>query len=471
MATELLEKQYSARKLAQRQDELLSLAREALRASGADQTQVSVIACDQGLSRFAGSEIHQNTFERSARLAVTSRIAGAGGLQQAVATTNVLSADAARDCAARATAAARLSPANRLLADFPEGPQEYPFQVNYYEATAACTPEDRARQIVKCFDLADGPEYTAAGFLSTGQQNMAVINSRGIEAALHNTMASLQILWTGPSSSGKSELAAQNILDLDCEGLAVEALATAKRCANPRGDIEAGVYPVVLSASCVATLLRYLSWLGFSGRDLADGSSFMLGRMNEKIAGSQITIHDDALNPLTQGLPCDMAGVPRQRVALIESGVARGVVHDVNSAQRLGAQTTGHDSGANYPLPLNMVMAEGQMDTDEQIAGIRRGIYVNHFHYTNVIDPLNTVITGMTRDGVLLIEDGELGQPVTNFRFTQNILAALGTASGVSTQHSYVSSSGMRDGGFMGGMLVPKTVRLDEFSFSGKTTF
>lgn len=463
--TVALEKQYTARRIASRQDELLALAREALSACPADQVAVRIHAADTALTRFASSEIHQNTFERSASVRIEARIGSAGGLRQGVVTTNRLDRDGVQLAAEQAAAAATLAPPNAQLADLPQGPLDYPFQVDFYEATAACDPVARAKHVIRGFEVSEEPTYTAAGTLSTGQVNLVIANSRGVEAALNTTQARYTVLYSGPDSSGYAEATSRNIGDIDTEEQAVRALATAVHSANPRPDVPAGRYSVVLGPDCVATLLGFLSWLGLSGKDYLEGASFMYGRMGEPICGNNITLVDDALDSRTLGLPCDMAGVPKQRLLLLEDGIARGVAHDTDTAARAGIESTGHDCGLGEPLPTNLVLMPGHQTREDLIASVERGIYVSRFHYTNVVDPLNTVITGMTRDGTFLIENGELAGGLTNFRFTQSILEALNHVAGIGAGQVFLG------GAWTGSCLVPEALRVDNFNFSGKTSF
>jgi len=458
---EVLEKQYTARKIAKRQEDLLTLGRAALKASQAEQTEIRMLQSDNALTRFANSEIHQNTLVRDATVIITAR----QGQREGRVTTNRLTAKALADAAERALAAAQVSAENPDLADLPEGPFEYPFQVDYYEATAACTPLQRAQLVMKGFAVSDDPAFKAAGTLSTEQVNTVILNSHGVEVAYNTTQARYTVLYTGPDSSGYAEDTSRNVGDIDAEALAVSALSTAKRSANPRRDLPAQPYTVVLGPDCISTMLTFLNWLGFSGKDYVEGSSFLCGKIGEVVTGTDITIVDDPLDPRTMGVPCDMAGVPRQRLALIESGVAQAVAHDANSAKRAGTKTTGHDTGWNYPIPANLVFSTGRETREDLIAGVKHGVYVDRFHYTNVVDPLQTVITGMTRDGTFLIEDGELVTGLTNFRFTQNVLKALANCTGIGANHVF------QRGFWGGGALVPEAIRVDNFSFSGKTEF
>jgi PmbA protein len=457
---DVLEKQYTAKKVAAQQDQLLELARTALAASPGDQTQVRVMNTDSALTRFAGSVIHQNTFEREAGLSVEVRF----GQRQGLAATNKLTPEGVRAAVDAAAAAAKISQPNVDLADLATGPREYPFQVEYYEPTAACTPEDRAKLTLAGFAVNDQPgEFSAAGTLSTSQLNFVVANSLGVEAAFNTTRARYTVLWTGADSSGYAEDTTNNLGTLDTAGLAVKALATAKRSAGPRNDIPIGRYTVILEPECLSTMLSFLTWLAFSGRQYEDGASALCGKLGEQVTGKDITIIDDALDPRTLGNPCDMSGLPKQRLTLIENGVAVAVAHDLDSAKRAGTSTTAHDTGGKFPAPINLVFSPGSSSREQLIKDTQRGILVSRFHYTNVVDPMATVITGMTRDGTFLIENGEIVAPLTNFRFTQNILEGLAHTSGIAADVVY-------SGSFWGsGCIVPEAIRLEDFNFSGKT--
>jgi len=459
MMVEVLEKQYSAPKVRKLQEELLQMAQAAIGNSAADQTQIRLIASDNALTRFANSEIHQNTFEREAAVHVVARV----GQREGTVTGNRLTPEALAETVDRATAAARVSEPNPDLADLPQGPRKYPQQVEFNEPTAACTPEERAAMVVAGLEVSETPDFKAAGTMTTGQVNVVIANSRGIEVAYSTTSARYTVQWTGPDSSGYSECSSRNVSDLDTVGEAVKALAVAQRSANPRRDLPAGRYQVILMPECIATMLNFLTWVGFSGRDYNDQASFMCGKIGELVTGRDITITDDPLDSRTMGLPCDMAGLPKQRLTLIESGVARAVAHDVNSAKIAGTASTGHDTGQNWPAPMNLTLSPGAASKDELLEGVERGVLVSRFHYTNVVDPMATVITGMTRDGTFLIENGELSCGLTNFRFTQNILKALAENTGIASELVY-------HGSFWGaGSLVPEAIRVENFNFSGKT--
>jgi predicted Zn-dependent protease len=457
---EPLEKQYTGKKIAQRQEQLIELARGLLAGGGADQIELRIVETDSALTRFAGSQIHQNTLERGATVAITARL----GQQEGRAGTNLLTREGLHRALDQAVAAARVSPENPYLADLPDGPREYPFQVDFFEATAGCTPEDRAKQVINGFKVADDPAFTAAGFYATGAQNVLIANSRGVEVMFSTTQAKYSVLWSGPDSSGHAERSSRNVDSIDTPEAAVQALATARRSANPRTDLPPGRYAVVLGPECCATLLNFLGWLAFSGKPYVEGSSAFSGRLGTAVCGTNVSVSDDPLDPRLMAWPCDASGLPKQRLGLIENGVARSVAYDAETAKRAGTASTGHASEMHVPVPGSLVMGAGGESRDTLLREIEQGVYVSRFHYTNVLDPLATTITGMTRDGTFQIEKGQLAGGLTNFRFTQAILPALAKVSGIAADQVLV---GAPWGG--SAALVPEAVRIDEFNFSGKS--
>ena len=151
--------------------------------------------------------------------------------------------------------------------------------------------------------------------------------------------------------------------------------------------------------------------------------------------GENITLWDDGLAADTIPNPFDFEGVPKQRVTFVEQGVARDVVWDsyyAGKEARLpdgqGRESTGHalPAGNTFgPVPSNMYLAAGDATLDDMVASTKRGVWVSRFWYTRPVHPLNVVVTGMTRDGTFLIEDGKITSPIRTLRFTQSYLEAM----------------------------------------------
>jgi predicted Zn-dependent protease len=251
---------------------------------------------------------------------------------------------------------------------------------------------------------------------------MAVANSRGLRSSQRSTEAKLVTVLMRDRASGYAQAVAGDVRDIDAAAAGREAADKAVRSVDPM-DLEPGSYPVVLEPYAVGTVLEYLSLAGLSALAVEEGRSFM--ELGSQVMGSNVRIWDDGLDP--SGIPSaiDFEGVAKQRVDLVRDGVAVGVVHDSATARRAGIASTGHGLPAPNtwgPLAWNLFMAGGQASSTESLTeGIERGIWVTRFHYVNIVHPRKAVLTGMTKDGTFLIENGRIGRPIRNLRFTQSI--------------------------------------------------
>jgi len=185
------------------------------------------------------------------------------------------------------------------------------------------------------------------------------------------------------------------------------------------------------------------------------------GRIGERICGENINLWDDGMDPRGRMTSFDYEGMPRQPVALIDGGIAAGLVYDTRTARREGRSSTGHATGSSSmgPVPTNLFLGAGDATTDEMVSSTERGLLVTRFHYTNIVNPKQTVLTGMTRDGTFLIEDGRLVSGVRNLRFTQSVLEALGRVEMVGAEGAYM------------GMVWAPALKIRDFTFTGTTEF
>jgi predicted Zn-dependent protease len=234
------------------------------------------------------------------------------------------------------------------------------------------------------------------------------------------------------------------------------------RATSEAVSIEPGDYPVVLEEYAVVDLLDMLGYLGFSALAVQEGRSF--AEPGRRIGSDLVTIADDGYDPTGLPLWFDFEGVAKQRVSLVEAGICRNVVYDAQTAARDGTTSTGHGlpaPNAYGPFPLNMVMSAGDSGRDDLIGGLDRGLLVTRFHYTNPVHPKLAIVTGMTRDGTFLVEDGRIVGPVRNLRYTQSYLEALAGTVAVARDRRTLR-------GFLGGVVVP-AVRIDGWTFTGGT--
>jgi len=231
----------------------------------------------------------------------------------------------------------------------------------------------------------------------------------------------------GETGSGYAADASIDVRDLNPAEIGRIAVDKAIRSANPT-DIEPGKYTVILEEEAVADMVFFLGWLGLGALSFQEDRSFMSGKLGERVTGEKITIWDDGLDLRGLPFPFDFEGVPKEKVLLINKGIAKSVVYDSLTAGReKGKMSTGHSLPApntSGPIPINLFMAPGAATKEEMLASTDRGIWVTRFHYTNPVHPVQTVLTGMTRDGTFLIENGTIVRPLKNLRFTQSILEA-----------------------------------------------
>jgi predicted Zn-dependent protease len=302
---------------------------------------------------------------------------------------------------------------------------------------------------------------SAAGSLSNGYMEFAVANSLGVQAYNKQSLASLTTVMTTDSGFGYADRIARRISDFDPIDAAAEAAARAAQSRNPE-TVEPGEYDVVLLPYAVSEFVEFLAYLGLGALSVQEGRSFMAGKFGQKITGGNITIWDDGLDPAGLPRPFDAEGVPKQRVDLIVNGVANAVAYDTFTANKEGKESTGHSTGgaSTYgPIPMNLFMQPGDSSIGEMIGSTKKGILVTRFHYTNVIHPTQTIITGMTRDGTFLIEDGKITKPLKNLRFTDGVLERLSNVEMISKETKR-----------QGWAVVP-AIKARGFRFTGVTEF
>lgn len=448
----------------QGKEKLKVIADRVLALSGADQTEVLILSNDEQLTRFAANTIHQNVAETN----VTVRVRAVLGQKVGVASGNDLSDAALQKLVKSAETVARFQQDNP---DFHALPEPQPVQETdaaFIAATADCTPEQRARGVAAICRLSQENDLQAAGAFSTAANELLVANSLGVLAYHPSTNAEIVTVIMSDDSSGYGSAAAMDVRTLDPEAVGRAAVDKALQSRHPTG-IEPGEYTVILEEEAVADMLFTLSFLGLSALAVQEESSFMNGNFGKPITGANITIWDDGYDPRGLIMPFDFEGVPKQKVTLIKNGVAQAVVYDSFTAGREpGAASTGHSLPAPNtigPLPVNLFMAPGQATKADMLASIERGIWVTRFHYTNPVHPIKTVLTGMTRDGTFLIENGVLTRPLKNLRFTQSILEAFAHAEMLGKDLKLIKS------GFGNFSRCAPAAKIHGFRFTGTTEF
>jgi PmbA protein len=443
-------------------EEILSTMKQALAACQADQAEVVLISTDEQLTRFANSIIHQNTSQEEATLTVRlikdKRIG--------IASSNRLDPEEVLKTVQAAANIAALSPQNPEFVSLP-GP--HPIHDTpagaFVEATARCTPEQRADSVAQLVGKLKGHPLKASGAFSTSLLKIGVLNSLGVEAYTELTHASLSTVLLSPTSAGYADSLSSDVTAIDVNEVAEEAIERALRGQDPQTtdikEMEAVFLPYAVS-----TMLDYLAYMSFGAMAMQEKRSFMADKMGQKVAADSISIWDDGRDPAGWPLPFDFEGQPKHKVHLIQEGIARGVVYDSFTAHREGKESTGHalpQPNGFGALPLNLVMAPGDASLEEMIAGTEDGVLVTRLWYVRPVHPKETLITGMTRDGTFKIDHGKITKPLRNLRFTSSILAALEGTQGIGREQKL-------QGSFFGGSLAP-ALKVRAFTFNGQTTY
>jgi predicted Zn-dependent protease len=397
--------------------------------SPASQTEAVLETEKSSLTRFANSQIHQNV--RLSDCQVLIRVIENGFV--GAASTNGFDDDSLRKALEWAMSVARSGRIQAEPRDFP-GRQEYGDLKNHYQATADFSPSNRAMIAKRLIDECSAKGAEAAGAVSNCENILAIVNSNGLRAYHALTDSNFTATVSAESATGWCDCSSVDVSGLDSMRMGRRALERTLAGRNPR-KVPPGKYTVILEEPAIKDFMDFLMWLGFGAQAVEEGRSFMCDKLGKRITGENITVVDDAYHPCGIGIPFDYEGIPKRRVSLIENGVANGVVYDRSHAARAGKLSTGHALPAGFtegPLPLNVVVSPGQSTPDVMIRSIKRGLLVTRFWYCRVVDPARTLITGQTRDGTFLIENGEIVSGVRDMRFNENILEALSRAEMIS---------------------------------------
>jgi PmbA protein len=435
-------------------DELLALGDGALARLERGDAEVVIVEDASELTRFASNEIHQSVAERGryvrVRLIDDGRV-GVGlvrGFGEEAVTRALRAAEETR----RVTTAADVSP-------LPAPDRHADGPVAFAAATAAATPEQRAGLVSVVTGAARDRSINSYGALSTTTRTTAIVTSTGVRRAATSTQASFVTVARGDDGGGYASRHSADIGALDVDGLATEVVDTCVRNQNATA-IDPGDYEVVLSPYAVTDLLEHLGWVGFSALATQEHRSFM--RMDERLMSEQVTIRDDATAPDVFPFPFDDEGVSTRALHLIDHGVCAGVVYDTPTALRDGVASTGHSlpqPNTWGPLPRHLVMDAGTTPWRDMVSSVSRGLYITRFWYVRDVHPLRTVITGMTREGTFLIENGQITRPVKDLRFTQSIVGALAEVADISRERR------LELGEDESGVLVP-WLHIKRFTFS-----
>jgi PmbA protein len=446
---------YSKQQIKDLLDRVLDLAKEC------DQTELRFGVNSEALSRFANNNIQQNLSQESASLAITIVEKGCYGM----ANTTRLDETGLVNLVKQARLAASLQkPATEILplVSSCDTPEKDCLDLE----TAEYDPEKKAEALKSTFRIARESGFESSGIFTNKWSQVAIANSEGLFCSYKTSSGTFSCTMHSHDSSGWAEKHSGKISEIDVEVLSKEACRIAVNGRNPQ-DLEPGEYTVVFPPAGVADLLMFLNWMTFGAQDYLEGISPVSGKLGEKLYGDKFSVVDDSDHPQTEGIPFDFEGSSRQKLNLIDNGVYNALAHDRVTAKLAGCDTTGHGfprPNPHGPFPANLVMQGGDSSVEEMIASTKRGLLVTHLHYTNIQDPNKLVLTGMTRDGLFLIEDGKITGPVKNMRFTESLFNVF---AGI---ESLTKDQELQEGFFGGGFVLPG-MKIKSFNFTSSSSF
>jgi PmbA protein len=447
------------------------------RYSAADEIEVLVFGGKSALTRFANNTIHQNVAEENYSVSVRTVFGG----RTARATTNKFDDESLKRVVQASESLAKVQhPDPDLLPLFDgsknNGAGALPRPSRSFPSTLAITPEIRAQAVEKMVKVAERHKLTAAGIFANSESIEGIFNSRGVAEWHSQTSSDISVTMLAADSSGWQKANSPDVTSLDPGQLAQIAAQKAVDSARPQ-ELPAGKYTVILEPAAVLDIVGFMFY-DFGGLAILDQRSFLNDRVGKQIFGENIDIWDDIAHPLQSGAPFDGEGVAKQRVQLVEKGIVKRLVYARGTAKKMEHSEykdkvgpivrTGH----GFPLPnemgeapLNIVFGETQAakTVDQMIATTERGVLVTRLWYIREVDPYEKILTGMTRDGTFLVEDGKVKHGLLNFRFNESLLHML---SQVEQMSRPVRASGEESFD----MVVP-AMKVCDFNFTEVTKF
>jgi PmbA protein len=449
------------------------------RFSTADETEVLFSGGRSALTRFANNTIHQNVEDENHIVSVRTVFGG----RTARASTNKFDDESLRRVVESSEALAKVQHPDPDLLPMPDAREAAGSAGNtaqlpsrHFAETAAITPQLRADGVKMIVDVAQQHKLTTAGIFSSSESVEGIFNSRGLSDWHTQTLAEVSITMLGADSSGWQKANSPDVTNLDPLSMAETAAQKTIDAAHP-AEVPAGKYTVILEPSAALDIVGFMFW-DYSGMAILDQRSFLTGRIGSKLFGENITIWDDVTHPMQTGSPFDGEGMRRLRVPLVENGVVKRVVYARATAERMKRSEHKDEAGPIAPtghgfplpnemgeMPLNIVFAAPQnpQTLAEMIASTERGVLVTRLWYIREVDPYEKIVTGMTRDGTFLVENGRVRQGVRNFRFNESLIHMLSSVEAMSVPRRSCGEESFD-------MVVP-AMKIRDFNFTEVTKF
>jgi predicted Zn-dependent protease len=385
--------------------------------SKADECTATMSGATEGNIRFALNNVSTSGIVTDTELAVQV----AFGKRVGIATINEYDDAALLRVVRRAEDLARLAPENPEFMPAVDK-QTYVASPTFSPATAALTPEDRAKVAAASIGPCKAENLIAAGFLNDSNRYVAFMNSRGNYG--YQTSTSLDYTCTVRTADGRgSGWVGRNLQDASKFDAASD-IRTAMRKASASADaraIEPGKYTVILEPAAAAGLISFMARF-FDARQADEGRSFLSkkgggNKIGEQVYDPRVNLSADPWHPDAPVLPWDGDGLPREKTPIVTDGKISNLQYSRFWAQKQGKRAVGQ--------PGNLIMAGGTKSTADLVRSTAKGILVTRTWYIRMVDPQTVLLTGLTRDGTFYIENGEIKYPLRNFRFNESPIIML----------------------------------------------
>ncbi|MFQ5941955.1 MAG: TldD/PmbA family protein [Anaerolineales bacterium] len=445
--------------------ETRSIADKVLSYCAADAAELVISSKASDLTRFCRNSVHQNVGEKEARV----HLKVWAGNHEGMASTNALDTRSLREAVDRATKNADAGPEHTEVPSLSQQ-EELATIAAIDQAVVDQSPNERAEQVGRVCQAAAESGQEAYGAYMVEATELAVANSNGLFGYHAGSLADFQIVVRNNGSSGWAQASHWKLEEVPVQALGEEAIQKAADGVDP-GSLEAEPMTVVLDPYATVDLIQMLALPGMGGRAVAEGRSWISERIGKQSMNEMVSIWDDGFDLGGVPQPFDAEGTGRQKLDIVSQGVVKGAAYDRETAAQQGLSSTGHALSPDFPpmirmyspLPTNLFMAPGDKSTQELIESTERGLYITRFHYTRHVHPRDCVVTGMTRDGVFLVEGGKIQCPLKDFRFTQSYVEALHNVEAVGLETRVVVDD------FLRAAVSAPAVKIRDFRFTGVT--
>jgi len=386
-------------------------------ASKADEVSVSINAGETTHLRFARNSPSTSGNFTDVRVAIESTF----GTRSGTVSVNQIDEESLTEAVERSETVARLAPQD------PEhvpalGPQSFAEVDAYRDEVVANGPEQIAAGVRTCIQAARKRDLVAAGFARADASASAIGNSAGLFGFHRRTDVTFSqtVRTEDGGGSGWASNVGNRVGDIDFASNAAVAIDKAMKSVEPR-PLEPGKYVTILEPACVANLVSLLLF-GMNARAADEGRSFFSApeggnKLGERLFPEQVSLYSDPADGTAPGRPWGAEYLPQKRRDWIEGGAVANLMYDRHWATK--------NKREPVPFPSNMIMRGGSGSVDDLVKGTRRGVLITSLWYIRSVDPRTMLYTGLTRDGVYWVEDGQIKHPVTNFRWNDSPVAVL----------------------------------------------